>query len=186
MPFYAEYLWQAVREEEDSESVHLAAWPTEGMVNENLLEQMEETRTVVTAALEARIKSGIKVRQPIAAVRGPELSEGLHDVVLDELNAKSYVKADVVAIDTNLTPELIAEGAVRELMRAVQGKRKADGLQPKDEITLTVLADESGQAAITAHQDLLVKTVGAADLQFADIAGEVVTTGDFTFTFSIK
>jgi isoleucyl-tRNA synthetase len=186
MPFYAEYLWQAVREEEDAESVHLAAWPTEGMVNENLLEQMEETRTIVTAALEARTKSGIKVRQPIASVSGPELSAGLSSVVLDELNAKRYQEADEVSIDTSLTPELIAEGAVRELMRAVQGKRKADGLQPKDEITLTVLADESGQAAITAHQDLLVKTVGAADLQFADIAGEVVTTGDFTFTFSIK
>ena len=186
MPFYAEYLWQAVREEEDAESVHLAAWPTEGMVNENLLEQMEETRTIVTAALEARTKSGIKVRQPIASVSGPKLSAGLSSVVLDELNAKRYQEADEVSIDTSLTPELIAEGAVRELMRAVQGKRKADGLQPKDEITLTVLADESGQAAITAHQDLLVKTVGAADLQFADIAGEVVTTGDFTFTFSIK
>jgi len=30
MPFYAEYLFQAVREEEDEESVHLAAWPTAG------------------------------------------------------------------------------------------------------------------------------------------------------------
>jgi isoleucyl-tRNA synthetase len=105
--------------------------------------------------------------------------------VLDELNAKSYVVADTVAIDTNLTPELISEGAVRELMRAVQGKRKANGLEPKDEITLTVQTDDSGHAAITAYQDLLQKTVGATDVQFSDTNGDEVTAGDFIFTFSI-
>jgi isoleucyl-tRNA synthetase len=185
MPFYAEYLWQAVREDEEAESVHLAAWPTEGVVNEALLEQMEETRAIVTTALEARTKSGIKVRQPIASVHGPALPDGLSSVVLDELNAKSYVVADTVAIDTNLTPELISEGAVRELMRAVQGKRKANGLEPKDEITLTVQTDDSGHAAITAYQDLLQKTVGATDVQFSDTNGDEVTAGDFIFTFSI-
>jgi len=186
MPFYAEYLWQAVREEDDAESVHLAAWPTEGMVNEALLEQMEDTRTIVTAALEARTKSGIKVRQPIASVSGPKLPLGLSSVVLDELNAKSYQEADVVAIDTSLTPELTAEGAVRELMRAVQGKRKTAGLQPQDEIMLTVQTDGSGQAAVTANQELLQKTVGATDVVFADNNGEDVSAGDLTFTFSIK
>jgi len=185
MPFYADYLWQAVREEDEAQSVHLAAWPSEGMVNEKLLEQMEETRTIVTAALEARTKSGIKVRQPIASVLGPKLSSDLSSVVLDELNAKSYQEAQEVSIDTNLTPELVAEGAVRELMRAVQGKRKAAGLQPHDEITLMVQTDESGQSAVTANQELLQKTVGATELVFSDTTGDDVTAGDLTFTFSI-
>jgi isoleucyl-tRNA synthetase len=186
MPFYAEYLWQAIKEEDDAESVHLAAWPTEGMVNEDLLEQMVDTRNIVTAALEARTKSGIKVRQPIAAVFGPELPEGLLQVVLDELNAKDYGVADTVGIDTELSDELRAEGAVRELMRAVQGKRKKDGLEPQDEITLTVQTDESGKAAIEANQELLQKTVGATDLQFADVSeGEAVVIEKYTFKFTI-
>ncbi len=185
MPFYAEYLWQAIKEDDDAESVHLAAWPTEGMVNEDLLEQMVETRVVVSAALEARTKSGIKVRQPIAAVFGPELPEGLLQVVLDELNAKDYGVAEEVGIDTELTDELRAEGAVRELMRAVQGKRKKDGLEPQDEITLTVQTDESGQAAIEVNQELLQKTVGATELQFADTDGEEVFADSMTFKFSI-
>jgi len=185
MPFYAEYLWQAAREEDDAESVHLAAWPSEGVVNEGLLEHMEETRSIVTAALEARTKSGIKVRQPIATVSGPALSDALASVVLDELNAKSYQVADATSIDTNLTPELIAEGAVRELMRAVQGKRKTTGLQPQDEITLTVQTDEAGKAAITTNQDLLTKTVGATAVEFSTIDGDTVEAGDLSFKFSI-
>jgi len=186
MPFYAEYLWRAVREEDEAESVHLAAWPSEGMVDEKLLEQMVTTRSIVTSALEARTKSGIKVRQPINAVFGPELPEGLLQVVLDELNSKEYGVADLVSIDTELTPDLIAEGAVRELMRAVQGKRKADGLQPSDRIVLQVSTSDKGQQAVNDHQELLLNTVGADDVRFVDQSdGEVVTAGDLTFTFSI-
>lgn len=186
MPFYAEYLWRAVRDEDEAESVHLAAWPTEGMVSEDLIEQMVETRTIVTAALEARTKSGIKVRQPITAVYGPELPAGLSAVVLDELNAKRYEVADTVGIDTILTRELLAEGAVRELMRAVQEQRKHNGLQPQDEIMLTITTNQDGQDAIEAHIDLLTNTVGASGLVFAPTQGESVTNGEFTFTFSIK
>jgi len=185
MPFYAEYLWRAVREDDDAISVHLAAWPSEGMVNEELLEQMVQTRSIVTAALEARTKSGIKVRQPIAAVFGPELPEGLLQVVLDELNAKDYGVAETVGIDTELSPELIAEGAVRELMRAIQGKRKSGGLQPSDVITLTVQTDKVGQSAIEVHAELLQKTVGASSVEFATNDGEVVSAGEYNFTFTI-
>jgi isoleucyl-tRNA synthetase len=146
---------------------------------------MVDTRNIVTAALEARTKSGIKVRQPIAAVFGPELPEGLLQVVLDELNAKDYGVSTEVGIDTELTDELRAEGAVRELMRAVQGKRKKDGLEPQDEITLTVQTDDAGKAAIEANQELLQKTVGATDLLFADTDGEEVAAESMSFKFSI-
>jgi isoleucyl-tRNA synthetase len=188
MPFYAEYLWQAVKEDDDAESVHLAAWPTGGTVDEDILENMAQTRAVVTAALEARTKAGLKVRQPIAAVTGPVAPEALQAVILDELNAKSYTVAEgeEVAIDATLTPELLAEGAVRELMRAVQGRRKAEGLAPEDVIELTVQTDQVGQSAIAVNQDLLTKTVGASAVEYADTEGEEVQAGEFTFIFSIE
>jgi isoleucyl-tRNA synthetase len=186
MPFYAEYLWLAVRENDEAESVHLAAWPTEGLVNEDLLEQMVVTRNIVTAALEARTKSGIKVRQPIAVVFGPAITDSLVPVVLDELNAKAYQVADIVAIETALTPALIAEGAVRELMRAVQGQRKQSGLEPADRINLAVATSTAGQQAIAQNQALLLKTVGADAITYsAEVTGEAVIAGDLRFTFSI-
>ncbi len=184
MPFYAEYLWQAVKEESSAQSVHLAPWPKGGTVDQAQLETMVQTREIVTAALEARTKANIKVRQPILSVSGPELPESLQNVVLDELNAKSYAVADTVSIDTTLTPELKAEGSVRELMRAVQEKRKADGLQPADEIRLLVQTDDSGQAVIKTHLALLQKTVGAKTVSLVSTSGETVTAGELTFVFS--
>jgi isoleucyl-tRNA synthetase len=186
MPFYAEYLWQAVKVDEDEESVHLEKWPEAGEVNETVLDEMRQTREVVTAALEARTKAGIKVRQPIASVTGQEIGVDMQQIVLDELNAKSYHGgAEVVSIDTSLTPKLLAEGAVRELMRAVQGARKQAGLEPQNNIELTVETNEAGQAAVLQHQDLLLKTVGAVDLKFTATAGEPLEVGDFSFVFVI-
>ncbi len=186
MPFYAEYLWQVVKEEDDAESVHLGKWPEIKNVNTELNADMAATREIVTAALEARTKSNIKVRQPVASVIGPVLSEDMQKIVLDELNAKEYVVGEIVSIDTVLTPELIAEGNVRELIRAVQGRRKTEGLQPTDTIVLTISTSDTGRAAIESNHNVLVKTVGAKELVFANIDGEVVATDTEQFTFAIK
>lgn len=186
MPFYAEYLWQAVREEDSAESVHLAKWPKASESKENIIADMEMVRDVVTAALEARTKAGIKVRQPIASVSGPELPKELEVVVLDELNAKAYNPRGEIGLDTNLTPELISEGAVRELMRAIQGARKDASLEQEHRIVLTVQTDSTGAEAIQANQELLVKTVGASELVFADTEGTEVGSGDYDFEFSIQ
>jgi len=185
MPFYAEYLWQQVKEDDDAESVHLGAWPTEGQVDETVLETMYTTRGIVTEALEARTKAGLKVRQPIASVSGPELAEAMQQIVLDELNAKAYVTAEKVSIDTELTEVLIAEGAVRELMRAVQGMRKDADLQPADRVALTIETDTTGQAAIEAHMEELQKTVGADSITFRETTGTEVSTGDYQFVVAM-
>lgn len=193
MPFYAEYLWRAVRADNDSESVHLAAWPEAETVDPVVIGEMSMVREFVTLALEARTKTDIKVRQPLASLTlnvemGPEYTE----VIADEINVKTVLfdenTTDRISLDTKLTPELIAEGAIRELMRAIQGKRKTENLEPQDVIELVVKTDELGQSAIKeeANYNLLIKTVGARAVAFAEVTGEVVSTGEYNFTFTIK
>ena len=46
-----------------------------------------------------------------------------------------------VVLDTAVTPELEAEGAARDLVRAVQQARKDAGLQVSDRISLTITTD---------------------------------------------
>ncbi|MFM2339573.1 MAG: hypothetical protein RLZZ360_209 [Candidatus Parcubacteria bacterium] len=187
MPFYAEYLYRAVREESEAESVHLTKWPECAIVDESSIDLMKQVREVVTAALEARIKSGIKVRQPIASVTGPELPAEYQSIVLDELNAKAYQVGEIISIDTTLTPELIAEGAVREVMRAIQDMRKQTDLTPNDIVSLIIETDAAGQTALEtpALKALLMKTVNAKSITYASTSGTEVIAGEYRFVVNV-
>ncbi len=171
MPFYADYLWQAVKSDSDTESVHLAAWPEIKVQSEDgeIIERMKHVREIVSLALEARVKAMIKVRQPITSVTGPELSAEEADLVLSELNAKSYLIGDKVEIDTVLTEDLKSEGAVREFMRAIQSERKKIGLSPDDPVSLLIDTDNVGKDIIESYKDLILKTVGANNIKWTDI-----------------
>ncbi len=167
MPFYAEYLYRAVREDGEAESVHLTKWPTSTPVDETIITDMHVVREIVTKALEARTKSGIKVRQPIASVTGPALAPEFASIVLDELNAKSYLVHETVSIDTNLTPELIAEGAVREVVRTIQEMRKAANLMPADRIKITSSKDGEELLSNPEYLEMIKRVTGATTLEFS-------------------
>ena len=186
MPFFAEHVFLAVREEQDPQSVHLSSWPKESAVNEELLEEMNKAREIVSSLLEARVKAQIKVRQPIATVFAPELSDNLKQVVLDEVNAKTYTVADEVSIDTEITPELKAEGDARDFIRAIQDLRKKAGLEAMDIIVLTVQTSKEGEGVIKQHMTEISKIVGAQEIYFGENKGEEITAGDHKFITSFK
>ncbi len=182
MPFYAEYLYRAVRTEAEPESVHLTDWPLAGEVDAELLAAMTETREVVTKALEARTKAGVKVRQPLATLTIPvPVSLELCSVIADEVNVKQVVSDTMLTelvLDTAITPPLKAEGDAREFIRAVQSMRKDADLMPADQIAVTVAASPELKAALTANQELIMKTVGATTLTFGTVTeGTTVTIG---------
>lgn len=144
-PFMAEHLYQRLRTDSDPESVHLDVWPHVGGENPELLSAMTETRAVVSRALDARLKHGIKVRQPLATLTVGERAlenHELREIVAEEVNVKEViVNADlgeVVSLDTVITPELKREGQLRDLQRVLQDLRKSAGLQPKQEAVVHV------------------------------------------------
>jgi isoleucyl-tRNA synthetase len=198
MPFYAEYLYRAVRSEDESISVHLAAWPQLQTVDLDLIEKMKEVRMFVTQGLEARTKANIKVRQPLSElfIRTSMLPDTeLLDLIKDELNVKQVSldgvesgeeAAPKITLITELTPELLAEGAVREVMRAVQDMRKDAGLEPSDRIALTIATDEAGQSVISVYHEVLQKTVGATTIIFDVAFGITVTAGEHIFTIALE
>ena len=137
MPFIAERVYGEVCGEK--ESVHLESWPTGGEINKEVLEEMVRVREVVSSALSLRTQAKISVRQPLQKLTIPyEIKEVYHEMIQDEVNVKEII-VDTEAslhIDVTLTNELIQEGDVRNLLRAVQDARKEKGLSPKDIIVL--------------------------------------------------
>ncbi|MBI4434128.1 class I tRNA ligase family protein [Candidatus Uhrbacteria bacterium] len=178
-PFTAEHLWQTLRDAgvhaaDVPESVHLAswehAWPNAEASDERVLPQMDMVRHYCSLGLEARTASGMPVRQALAALtirRAPgTFSPALLAIIAAELNVKE-VREDMaipteVDLETTLTPALLREGMLRDLIRQVNTIRKQMGLAPTDRIRVRYHTDHPELAhAIATHLDLLLRSTVA-------------------------
>ncbi|HEX2792164.1 MAG TPA: class I tRNA ligase family protein [Candidatus Paceibacterota bacterium] len=147
-PFIAEEVFQGVRRETDAESVHLADWPIrehgfferlfgKARTDAALIADMATVRAFAAGGLRLRQAADIKVRQPLAALSIPgDLAPEFAAILADEVNVKEVrTGAAEMALDTVLTPALVAEGDERAFQRAVAEARKAEGFEPKDKVT---------------------------------------------------
>jgi isoleucyl-tRNA synthetase len=120
-------------------------------------------------------------------VDGTDLQSGEYDLVLATGSPDAAVAflgdGGFVVLDTQVTPELAAEGLARDVIRAVQQARKDAELDVSDRIVLTLTGDDAAVAAIEAHRDLIAGEVLAtmlATLTAPATAGEngAVSVGD--------
>ncbi|MCF6376733.1 isoleucine--tRNA ligase [Nocardioides KLBMP 9356] len=75
-----------------------------------------------------------------------------------------------VVLDTDVTPELEAEGTARDLVRAVQQARKDAGLAVSDRIALTVSGPADVLDAARTHEALLSAETLATSVSYDDAA----------------
>ncbi len=167
MPFLAEDLYQRLNIENKKESVHLESWNEVGIAASTILGDMEEVRRLVTLALDARVKAGIKVRQPLASLsinaRTLKGKVALLAIIADEVNVKDVIITDqvevsAVALDTVITPELKDEGTLRDLIRLIQENRKTLELVPDNAIALTYQGDPAIEKLVERYKLELEKT----------------------------
>ncbi|HYP59545.1 MAG TPA: isoleucine--tRNA ligase [Thermomicrobiales bacterium] len=104
--------------------------------------------------------------------------------VLVDLNKRDgYAAAQgpnmTVALDTELTPELIREGWIRDFIRGVQDARKTAGLQIEDRIDLRYSAPTEIAEAIEANCDYVrSETLALSVEHVADGSGNPIEVGD--------
>ena len=88
-------------------------------------------------------------------------------------------QGETVALDLELTPELIRSGLAREVIRLVQEARKAAGLEVSDRIHLRLEASRQELAdAIAHHGQLISGEVLALDLVQASVDGPGAVVDD--------
>lgn len=194
MPFYGEHLFLQVREEGDPESVHLTVWPKAPKHNEESIKTMDRVRAIVSDGLDARTKAGIKVRQPLQILSIKEsiddLSKGHITLIQDEVNVKEVAHDPAIdsscVLDTTISEDLQKEGIAREFIRFVQGLRKEKGLNPEDQITLTIATTEHKDDALHIHEKTIASVVGAKEVIFGETEGEVVEIEGITYTVDLR
>ncbi|MBA7709456.1 hypothetical protein ES703_118374 [subsurface metagenome] len=163
-PFLAEELYQNLvcsAFPEAPDSVHLTDFPVadKGKIDQRLAADTRLAMKVSSLGRAARSRAGIKVRQPLAKVLVKVVSskerEGLRRLmpqILDELNVKGLEFGDeaefdkpgysvnseggyMVAVPTEISPELAAEGMAREIVHRLQTMRRSAGFDIADYIT---------------------------------------------------
>jgi isoleucyl-tRNA synthetase len=259
-PFITEYIYQSMlRKYYDAESIHLLEWPkvNEGLVDQSLEEYMAIAREVYKASSSARMKAGLKHRQPVRKllvytdservreaidklsgvlrfacnakqievveskriteitrytvkpkyrVLGPKyrglvrdllkyielnqdtiakdvLSSGRHEASIggqslvltsEDLEiTPHYVegflvedfKYGVVALDTRLTVEEIAEGLARDIVRRIQVMRKKLNLELMEKISVVVVAPSDRVELVESKKDYIASETRAVDLR---------------------
>ncbi len=180
MPYMAEFLYINLTKEfggkEKAESVHLTDWPKSDkkLIDKKLTGQMAEIRRLASLALAKRAELKIKVRQPLQGlkVKSEKLKVGdeLLQILADEINVKQIVFdgkiKDEIELDAKITPELKAEGNLRDLIRVVQDLRKEAGLQPKDKINLWLEAPKRIEFAVDKYLKKFKDKIGAKNVEF--------------------
>ena len=76
-----------------------------------------------------------------------------------------------VVLDTNLTPELIEEGFVREIISKIQTMRKEAGFEVMDKIMISYQADDKVAAIFEKYGDAIKADVLGLDVVAGSVDG---------------
>ena len=108
---------------------------------------------------------GIEVKQEVVLTKD--------DLLIDVAKKDGYVTEEdnyvTVVLDTNLTPELIEEGFVREVISKIQTMRKEAGFEVMDKISIYYHADEKVADIFNKYEnDIMGDVLGTEVVAEAD------------------
>jgi isoleucyl-tRNA synthetase len=110
-------------------------------------------------------------------VDGSPVELMLEDVLIEPAQREGYVAETsgdyAVIIDTVLTPELIEEGYVREVISKVQTMRKEAGFEVTDKIRLYVSGNDKIAGVVEQNKAQVAKEVLAQDIVFGNTSSYI-------------
>jgi len=138
-------------------------------------------RAMDARAAALRLRAGMPL---VVDVDGQFVELTEHEVEVVATARAGYVAAEergyVVAIETALTPELVAEGLVRDLTHAIQDMRKRAGFNIEEHIDTRIVTDAELATLIERYQEYLrdetLSQVLEVRVDGKPVAGEFVDT----------
>ena len=101
-------------------------------------------------------------------IEGTECELLEEDLLIETKQSEQYVTESYgetsVVLDTNLTPELIEEGFVREIISKVQTMRKEAGFEVMDHIVVYAQGNDKIESVLLAHKEEISHDVLANDI----------------------
>jgi isoleucyl-tRNA synthetase len=108
-------------------------------------------------------------------INGSEVLLSEEDLLIETVQTEGYVSennGDIsVVLDTNLTPELIEEGFVRELISKIQNMRKEAGFEVMDKITVSVKDNETIMDILRRYEAQVKDEVLAEEVLYGETKG---------------
>jgi len=179
LPFITDIVYTNLTGEE---SVHLSSWPEhiKQVTDTKLLDDMKLVREMVEAGHRVRKEAKLKVKQPLASAafhldkdrkfRSTALVEDYMSLIKGELNVKGVEidydgKPEIIQVvyDTTLTPELLKEGRLREILRQIQEQRKVLGVMPDEKVKVVIPLEFEEQT------DIIKRKVLAAHMEVGPV-----------------
>jgi isoleucyl-tRNA synthetase len=188
--------------------VHLADFPVadKDKIDRHLADDIRLIMRVSSLGRAARSEAGIKVRQPlsrllvkVASERHKRALKHLAPQVLEEVNVKALDVVDdipvakhkdwplasegdvMVMLDTDITPELAAEGMAREIVRRLQMMRRSAGFEIADHIIVYYQGDEYIKSVMADFADYIRQETLSERL-----IDEVPEEGAYTESFKLE
>ena len=108
-------------------------------------------------------------------INGQEIVLLDSDLLIDTAQTEGYVSESdndiTVVLDTNLTPELIEEGFVREIISKIQTMRKEAGFEVTDKIGISLGDNQVIENIFRSREDQIKSEVLAEDVVYGKVSG---------------
>ena len=110
-------------------------------------------------------------------VNGVSVVLSEEDLLIDMAQTEGYVSDGdneiTVVLDTKLTPELIEEGFIREIISKIQTMRKEADFEVMDKIVVYCQGNDKIAELLTSHREAIQSEVLALEVRIGETKGYV-------------
>ena len=174
-PYISEYIYSQF----SNTSVNLTKFPkpNEELIDKGLEEKMSIVMKIIEQGLSERdkIKIGLKWPLPKAVIYSENLNTELENIIKNQLNVKELIlknsneKEIKIKLDTNITPELEAEGYARVLSRKIQDIRKNMNLKKQDKVETFVFGEDKLIDILKKQKDFIKERTNSNKFEIKNI-----------------